>query len=299
MRSKRALTYGGITLSMLFWAGSFIGYKVAYRYFEPMALIFFRMVLASIFLYLLIRLTGHSEKIRRQDWGAFLLLALFEPLLYFLGESYGMTMVSATTGSVIVTTIPLFTPFAAYLLWRERITWIKAAGIVISFAGVCMVLLGKGFRLTAPPAGVALMFMAVFSAVAYTGVIVNLAKKYKPITIIWVQSFLGAVYFLPIFLLTDLKETLAMHFDWEVVLPLLFLAIFPSSLSFIFYTHAIREIGITRANVFTNFIPVFTAVLSFMILDETLTGNKIIGIPVVLAGLMMTQISLKKKDQTA
>jgi len=284
---------------MLFWAGSFIGYKVAYRYFEPMALIFFRMVLASIFLYLLIRLTGHSEKIRRQDWGAFLLLALFEPLLYFLGESYGMTMVSATTGSVIVTTIPLFTPFAAYLLWRERITWIKAAGIVISFAGVCMVLLGKGFRLTAPPAGVALMFMAVFSAVAYTGVIVNLAKKYKPITIIWVQSFLGAVYFLPIFLLTDLKETLAMHFDWEVVLPLLFLAIFPSSLSFIFYTHAIREIGITRANVFTNFIPVFTAVLSFMILDETLTGNKIIGIPVVLAGLMMTQISLKKKDQTA
>jgi len=299
MRSKRALTYGGITLSMLFWAGSFIGYKVAYRYFEPMALIFFRMVLASIFLYLLIRLTGHSEKIRRQDWGAFLLLALFEPLLYFLGESYGMTMVSATTGSVIVTTIPLFTPFAAYLLWRERITWIKAAGIVISFAGVCMVLLGKGFRLTAPPAGVALMFMAVFSAVAYTGVIVNLAKKYKPITIIWVQSFLGAVYFLPIFLLTDLKETLAMHFDWEVVLPLLFLAIFPSSLSFIFYTHAIREIGITRANVFTNFIPVFTAVLSFMILDETLTGNKIIGIPVVLAGLMMTQISLKKKDQAA
>ncbi len=284
---------------MLFWAGSFIGYKVAYRYFEPMALIFFRMVLASIFLYLLIRLTGHSEKIRRQDWGAFLLLALFEPLLYFLGESYGMTMVSATTGSVIVTTIPLFTPFAAYLLWRERITWIKAAGIVISFAGVCMVLLGKGFRLTAPPAGVALMFMAVFSAVAYTGVIVNLAKKYKPITIIWVQSFLGAVYFLPIFLLTDLKETLAMHFDWEVVLPLLFLAIFPSSLSFIFYTHAIREIGITRANVFTNFIPVFTAVLSFMILDETLTGNKIIGIPVVLAGLMMTQISLKKKDQAA
>jgi len=295
MKPNRIWIYGGITLSMVFWGLSFIGYKVAYLYFEPMALVFFRMVLASLFLYLLIHLTRQTEKIHRRDWGKFLLMALFEPLLYFLGESYGMTLVSATTGSVIVSTIPLLTPIAAYILWREKITWIKVAGIIISFAGVCMVLIGKGFELTAPPLGVALMFLAVFSAVAYTGVIVDLTRKYNSITIILVQSFLGAIYFLPIFLLTDLKEALAMQFSWEALLPLLFLAIFPSSLSFIFYTRAIREIGITRANVFTNFVPVFTAVFSFLILGESFTGGKIIGIPVVLAGLLLTQLRLKKK----
>ncbi len=280
---------------MVFWGLSFIAYKVAYRYFEPMALIFFRMVLASLFLYLLIHITGQTEKIHRRDWGKFLLMALFEPLLYFLGESYGMTLVSATTGSVIVSTIPLLTPIAAYVLWREKVTWIKITGIILSFCGVCMVLIGKGFELTAPPLGVALMFLAVFSAVAYTGVIVDLTRKYNSITIILVQSILGAIYFFPIFLLTDLKETLALAFSWEAALPLLFLAIFPSSLSFIFYTRAIREIGITRANVFTNFIPVFTAVFSFFILGESLTGGKIAGILIVLTGLMLTQITLRKK----
>lgn len=287
--------YGGITLSMLFWSLSFVGYKVAYRYFEPMALVFLRMVLASFFLYILIRLTGQSEKIRREDYGRFLLLAFFEPLLYFLGESYGMTLVSSTTGAVIVSTIPLLTPLAAFILFRDRITWIKMAGILLSFAGVCLVLVGRDLKLTAPPLGVGLMFLAVFSAVAYTGVIVDLTKKYNSITIILMQSILGAIYFFPIFILTDLKETLAIDFSWEVILPLFFLAIFPSSLSFIFYTQAIREIGITRANVFTNFIPVFTAIFSFLILSEPFSRGKLIGIPVVLAGLMLTQVSLKKK----
>jgi drug/metabolite transporter (DMT)-like permease len=291
--------YGGITLSMLFWSLSFVGYKVAYRYFEPMALVFFRMVLASLFLWLLIRLTGQSEKIRREDYGRFLLMAFFEPLLYFLGESYGMTLVSSTTGAVIVSTIPLLTPLAAFLLFRERITWIKMTGILISFAGVCLVLVGRDLKLNAPPLGVVLMFLAVFSAVAYTGVIVDLTKRYNSITIILMQSILGAIFFLPIFLFTDLKETLTIQFSWEVILPLLFLAIFPSSLSFIFYTRAIREIGITRANVFTNFIPVFTAIFSFLILSEPFSRGKLLGIPVVLAGLMLTQVNLKKKQSAS
>jgi drug/metabolite transporter (DMT)-like permease len=287
--------YGGITLSMLFWSLSFVGYKVAYRYFEPMALIFLRMILASIFLYFLIRFTGNIERIRKEDRGKFLLLAFFEPLLYFLGESYGMKLVSSTTGAVIVSTIPLFTPIAAFILFKDRIGWIKILGILVSFAGVCLVLVGPNLQLNAPPLGVALMFLAVFSAIAYTGVIVDLASKYNSMTIILMQSIIGAVYLFPIFLFTDLKETLAIDLSWEVFLPLLFLAIFPSSLSFIFYTRAIREIGITRANVFTNFIPVFTAIFSFLILDESFTGGKIAGIPLVLAGLMLTQVSFKKK----
>ncbi|MFO7617458.1 MAG: DMT family transporter [Bacteroidales bacterium] len=294
MKSPRALMYGGITLAMIFWALSFIGYKFAYRHFEPMALVFFRLVLATGFLYLLIRLLGLSERVRRADWGRFLLLAFFEPLLYFLGESYGMTMVSSTTGAVIVSTIPLLTPVAAWLLFGEKVSWLKVVGIFISFVGVCLVMIGRGFQLNAPPLGVALMFVAVLSAVAYSVVIVDLARTYKPTTLILMQNLLGSIYFLPIFLLTDLPETLAMNFSWESLMPLLFLAVFPSSLAFIFYTHAIREIGITRANVFTNFIPVFTAIFSFFILAETFTGTKILGIPVVLAGLMLTQVRLRK-----
>ena len=296
---KRPLIYTGITLAMLFWSLSFIGYKVAFHYFQPMALIFFRMVLSALFMALLIRVTGWSEKIHRSDYKRFLFMALFEPLLYFLGESYGMKMVTATTGSVIVSTIPLLVPVAAWLLYRERISWIKVFGLIVSFAGVILVLMGPGFKIEAKPLGVALMFMAVFSAVCYSIVIVDLAKKYKPLTIVQMQSFLGALLFLPIFLATDLKATLQITPGWDVVLPLLFLAIFPSSLSFVFFTAAVREIGITRANAFCNFIPVFTALISFLFLGETFGAAKLAGIPIVIAGLMLAQLSLKKNSLPA
>jgi drug/metabolite transporter (DMT)-like permease len=291
--------YTGVTLAMLFWALSFIGYKEAYRFFEPMALMFFRMLISSLFLTLVVGMAGPTEKIDRKDYPLFLLVAIFEPLLYFIGESYGMKFVTATTGSVIVSVIPLLVPVAAFLFFRERIGWFKIAGLSISFAGVLMVLLGRGFTLEASPAGVALMMLAVLSAVAYSLLISRLTVKYRPLTIVRIQNILGAILFLPIFLATDLKATLQVPFTWETLWPLLFLGIFPSSLSFIFFTRAIRDIGITRANVFTNFIPVFTALFSFLILGETFPASKIAGIPLVMAGLMLAQYSLKKKALAA
>jgi len=292
---KRIWVYSGITLAMIFWSLSFVFYKIAYRYFEPMALIFFRMLISAIFLTLVIKLTRTGQKIDRKDYGKFLLMAIFEPLLYFLGESYGMKLLTATTGAVIVSTIPLIVPVAAWLIFREKISWIKIFGIAVSFTGVLLVLLGKDLSLVASPTGVALMMLAVLSAVSYSLMIARLAAKYKPLTIVQIQSILGAVFFLPIFLFTDLTKTMQIHFTWDAILPLIFLGIFPSSLSFIFFTAAIREIGITRANVFTNFIPVFTAIISFFIWGETFTGSKLLGIPIVLAGLMLAQLTVKKK----
>jgi drug/metabolite transporter (DMT)-like permease len=173
---------------------------------------------------------------------------------------------------------------------------LKVAGIAVRFIGVLLVLVGKDLSLEASPKGVSLMFLAVLSAVFYSLIISKLATKYKPLTIVQIQSILGAILFFPIFLFTDLKPTLHMDLTWDAALPVIFLGIFPSSISFIFFTTAVREIGITRANVFTNFIPVFTALISWYYLNESFTGTKLLGIPVVLAGLMLAQFSWKKKS---
>jgi len=294
MDKKRALIYTGVTLAMIFWAMSFIFYKIAYRYLDPIALIFLRLIVASAFLTGLLWITRGFERIRRNDRLRFLAMAFFEPFLYFMGESYGMTMVSSTVGSVIISTIPLFTPVVAWLLYREKITGLKITGTLLSFAGVIFVVVGKGFQLIAPPAGIALMFVAVFSVVFYTGLIVDLASKYSPVTIIHLQSIIGTFYFLPVFIFTDLDTTMQLKLTWTTIYPVLFLGIFPSAVSFILFTRAIREIGITRANMFINFIPVFAAVLSYFILKEAMTPGKIIGILMVLTGLILTQLNLQK-----
>jgi len=274
---------------MIFWSASFIWYKEAYLYLGPITLVLFRMIVASIFLFGLSSVLKQLEHIKRKDIKYFLLLSIVEPLLYFLGESHGMMLVSSTVGSVIVSTIPLFTPFAALLIYREKISWIKLVGISISFAGVLIVVIGKGFQLIAPIEGIALMFLAVFSAVGHSVIIVALIPKYRILTIILAQSLLGAIYFLPIFAFTELREAMQIQWNWSVIEPILKLAIFPSSLSFILYIRTVRSLGITRSNVFVNFIPVFTAIMAYFILKEEMTPGKIFGILIVLTGLLVTQ----------
>jgi len=289
MNWKKIRLYAGITLAMCFWAFSFIWYKVAFRHLDPIALVFFRLITASVFLSLLLWLRGKPEKIQKKDFKSFLLMAFFEPFLYFLAESYGMTMVSSTTGAVIIAFIPLLTPVAAFFFFRERLSWLNIAGIFISFGGVLLVLTDKNFRLQEPAIGVVLMFLAVLSVISYTGVIVYLAGKYRPLTIILLQNIIGAAFFLPLFLVFELKETISMQWSWEIIAPVIKLGVFPSALAFVLFTAAIRDIGIVRANIFTNLIPVFAAILAFIILGEEMPAGKIAGIFVVLAGVLISQ----------
>ena len=55
----------------------------------------------------------------------FYLLSFFEPFCYFLGESYGMRYISSTLGSIIIATIPIFTPFLVFIFHKKKISWLN------------------------------------------------------------------------------------------------------------------------------------------------------------------------------
>ena len=79
------------------------------------------------------------------------------------------------------------------------------AGIIVSFAGILLMLFNPDFSLNASPKGVLLLFVAVFAAVAYSVIIRKISHEYNPVTIITHQNLIGAVYFLPLFLIFDFQ----------------------------------------------------------------------------------------------
>jgi drug/metabolite transporter (DMT)-like permease len=78
--------------------------------------------------------------------------------------------------------------------------------------------------------------------------------------------------------------------------PIIELAVFASCGAFILFAYSVQKMGITKANVFSNCIPVFTAIFSFIILGEKLTIQNIIGMAIVIAGLIMSQMNGTKKN---
>jgi len=289
MNKKLGRVYISLLLAMFFWSCTFVVFKFANQSFRPISIIFFRLNVAIIFLFSFAKIMKRLQPIQKEDIKWIFLLGFFEPFMYFLGESFGLTFVSSTIASVIVSTIPLFVPLAAFFIYREKITLLNIAGLLLSSIGVIMVVFNSGDNGTVSLKGVLLMFFAVLSAIGYTMVVKKLTDKYNPITITAWQSMVGMLLFLPLFLIFDLPGIHLTEASAISILSLVFLGVFGSSLAFILFTIGIREIGATKANIFTNLIPVFVATLSFFFLKEAMPMLKILGIVLVLGGLFLTQ----------
>ena len=77
--------------------------------------------------------------------------------------------------------------------------------------------------------------------------------------------------------------------SWSAIEPIIKLAVFGSTLAFILFTQVIRNVGLSVANLYANFIPVFTTIVAYFVLDEAITIRKVIGIVIVISGLLLSQ----------
>ena len=237
------------------------------------------------------------QKIATGDLKLFLLLALFEPFLYFMGESFGLKYVSSTVASVIVATIPLFSPIAAWYFYKEKLSQTNLIGLVITFFGVSLVVLDTSFNFTASPLGISLEFFAVMGAIGYASVLKGISHRYNTFTIITYQNLIGAILFLPFWLGFEYRDFTQVVFNPKSFGAIVKLAIFASTFSFILFTYSVRNMGINKSNIFINIIPVFVAVFAYLILGDQLNFHQMIGIAVVISGLFLAQINWKKKKK--
>lgn len=279
---------------MIFWSFSFIWFKIANKSYDPITIVFIRLCIATVLLSTFLWVTKGFKGVRKADRKYFLLLALFEPFLYFLGESFGLTYVSSTVGSVIISTIPVFAVIFAWIFYRERLKLINYAGVIVSFIGVIIFITSGSGTIAVNLKGLALMFLAVAAAVGYNMVLVRLASIYNPVSIVNIQNAIGLILFLPLFLIFDLKKVIATGIVAESFSAIVLLAIFASSGAFVLFAYSVRHLGISRANIFSNLIPVFTAIFAFFIVGDKLTLRNAAGMAVVIAGLFLSQIGKKE-----
>lgn len=284
--------YVAVSVAMIFWSLSFIWYKEVFEFYRPISLVVGRLLISTVFLYITVGLImGKLTKVRVSDFKYFMLLAFFEPFLYFMGESFGMTMVSSTLAAVIVSTIPLFSPLAEFYIYRTRVSLMNFVGIVVSIVGVGMVIFHQGFgNLEANPFGIALMFLAVFAALGYSLTLRKLTSTYNVFTITTYQNTLAVIYFLPLFFIFEYSHFMSVGVTLKSLMPLIKLGIFASTFAFLLFTYSVKHLGVTKANSFANAIPVLTAIFAYFILGETLGIVKIMGIAIVVFGLFLSQV---------
>ena len=287
---QRLVVYIACFSAMFFWSLSFIWYKDIYPHLTPFVTIFSRLVISSVLIFITAFVFRSLQRIEKNDYKNILLLAFFEPFMYFMGESLGMQRVSPTTGSVIISIVPLLVPVAAYFYLKERLMIKNVIGIVISCSGVVLVVLDRNFEFSASLSGVMLMGLSVIAATFYSVILKQMADKYNLLTLIGWQNTMGAVMFVPLVFIFEPNGLSPEKFTPQAMIPLFKLAVFASSLAFMLYTFSVKKLGAVRANIFTNLIPVITAQLSMYYLHEKLLFHNLVGIGLVIGGLLLAQI---------
>lgn len=302
---KRLIPYIAVITAMLIWAGAGIAVKEALVVFSPLTLIVLRFTLA-VLLMLVVGLIFRSneilglQRIAKRDIPLFLLGGLFQPFLYFIFETYTyQSFASPTIAEAMLSTQPVLAPVFAFLLLRERVTRNNIVGILLSTIGMLMLLLvGADSYAMGNSWGVLLAVVTVSMSVSYSVILRRIPTCYSSLSIVfYVQSF-SLILFYVVWMIMGEASTLFYNAAQLVQnttqflhsgAAVLYLAVFASVAAFVLFCYTVREIGVTRANVFNNVRPVFTALLMWLIFDEVLPIWKLIGIIIIIIGLFISQ----------
>jgi len=304
MTRQRNRAYLFICTTTLLWGISFFWTnKLLINNVPVFFLIFTRISLAALILLIVGKITGKIQRIKRKkDVLWFLGLALMEPFFYFIGETYGVKLTaSPTLSSVMIASIPVFGLIAGLAFYREKVSAGNIIGIFLTVPGMMVVVMGKGgFELgrvgnlpgTNLIPGILFLLMAVFSAVGHTVILKRMTRSYNAFTVTFYKHALGAIYFIVPALLFDVRRMDSLHMitKWNFWYPILMLSVFCSSIAFMMFTAAIKELGVTRANTFSAIIPIITASVGFALGLETINWIQVLGILVVVTGLVLSQL---------
>lgn len=307
---KRIIPYISVITAMLIWAGAGIAVKEALLVFTPLTLIVLRFSIAVILMLSIGLIFRRNEIIGLQgmdkkDLPLFLLGGLFQPFLYFIFETYTyQSFASPTIAEALLSTQPVIAPIFAFVLLRERVTRNNIIGILLSTVGMLMLLLLGNGQLEMGDGqlglgkGVLLALLTVSMSVSYSVILRRIPPRYSPLSIVFYVQSISLVLFYIVWGVTGEASTLLEMGDGllamgDGLLATGYLAVFASVAAFILFCFTVRKIGVTRANIFNNVRPVFTAILMWIIFGEILPVWKLVGIAVIIIGLFVSE----KKDK--
>lgn len=287
---KKIAPVAAIFAAVLLWGGSFSGMRVAIGVLNPMSVMWLRMMIALVIIAPFIgRLIPKNYE--KGDWKPLLLMAFFQPCLYFLLESYALKYTTSSQAGVISASVPLLVAIAAWLTLAEPLNRNTIAGLFVSIAGVtCLTLINNPLGTAENPLlGNSLEFLAMVSAAANLIMVKKLGNRYSPWTITAIQIVIGSFFFMPG--LAFLIEAGSSIWNLKLIAIFAFLGGFVTLGAFGLYYWGMAGMPASRASVFINLVPVNAVLFGWLFLDESLTFVQCLAASAVVFGVWFSQRS--------
>jgi drug/metabolite transporter (DMT)-like permease len=276
-----------LALAALFWSGNHIVGRAIGGEVPPHGISTVRWLLPTIalgiFAFPLIR---RDWPVIRAHWGILLWLGIVGGALFTAGQYVGLQYTTALNVSVLNSLVPVLIIATAAIIFRDNITAIQLGGILMSSVGVLVIIArGKLSNLQH------LLFnwgdiIILFNMLVFAVYAVYLRKRPAMhwLSFIFVFGLVSTLATLP-FALCEMAGGFTFKPTWLTVFAIAYVSIFPSVLAFAAWNRGVQLIGANRSGPFVHLVPVYTAILGTVLLNEHLSAFHVFGFALIIAGV--------------
>ncbi|MFW6298397.1 MAG: DMT family transporter [Bacillota bacterium] len=283
----------GIAFSIIF-GFTFMFSKTALSYVTPIGLIAYRFLTAFLVFELIRRLRFITVRFQKAHLKDLLMVALFQPVLYFLLETFGLNLTTSAEAGMMIALIPIFTTILGTILLKEKPKLLQIPFILMSVGGIILIQLFKsGSEVDIQMLGFFLLFGAVISAALFNIASRKASTSLKPHELTYFMMLVGAVTFNVIYLIQlamggGIGTYISNLNHVEIVLPILYLGTIASMGGFFLVNYALSRLEAHVISVYANFATIVAVAAGAVFLNEALEYYHFIGGAMIIIGVYGT-----------
>lgn len=298
MLNKRVLATICALASQIIFGFSFMFTKIALRYASPFVVIADRYIVAFLGLSIVMIITRTKFHIGKNLW-KLALMSIFQPVLYFIFESYGIQMTTSAFSSVMISLIPVVAMLIGTCILKEIPTILQYVFAAVSVLGVVIITLDGGSDGTVTFLGALYLFIAVISSVLYNVMSRKISGEFTALERTYAMTIIGLISFCLIAFIENIQTPLIMvrcFASFSYTTSLVYLGVCSSVFAFIMLNFANTYLPVAKTTVFANITTVVSVIAGAVFLDEKFSIISIIATVMIIFGVCGVQLSGKKED---
>ena len=280
-----------LTLTALFWAGNFVIGRAMKSSIPPISLAFWRWALAlAILLPFSVTHLRAEWPVLKQNWRWLTLFGVLGVACFNTFVYIGLHSTTATNALIINSVIPILIVLLSRLLAATPVSGRQAFGIALSLSGVLTIICRADLDVILTlkiNSGDAWILLAVLSWSFYTFLLRHRPADLHPLSFLTAIIVIGLIP-LSVLYVWETSQGERFALNPANITSILYVALFPSVLAFIFWNQSVKTVGPNKAGLFLYLMPVFGTILSIIFLGETFHLFQLAGIGLIFSGIWLT-----------
>jgi O-acetylserine/cysteine efflux transporter len=283
---KRRFVVLAFSLLVLFWGSAFAVVEIGLYYSPPVLFAGLRAVVGGLAMVAAALLWGGSPNLRR-DWPVFLLLALFNVVLFIAFQTYAIVYLPSGSAAVLVYLQPILVGFLAWLILGEKLSASKLVGLLLGFSGIVAVSSGSlsGAAQALSPIGV---ILGAASALAWALGTVYFKKYEARVSTLWavaVPFLVGGVSLTALGLAAESWDEVG--WTGAFVGSLLYSSLIGISAAWVIWFALVRAGEASRVAAYIFAVPLTAVLIGALILGESLSYSLLVGAALIVCGIYL------------